>query len=265
MSWVIALNIFRPLPASVLSAAAMIALVAAACGSDHASETPAVAPASGTTYLPAPTLSSTPLPGQRESDRNGGSFAASERLENHDHYFKVPTNIQGAVNRAHAVIIGEVVSLDGTRPTGSTYVGPEGNKVRIDSTFANPGDLNLYSVRVNEVIVDDGFVGDVVRLTGFSPDEVIYNPTVGARYVLVLFRQPDNLEYGFRPFWGMYDISGDTVIREDGTPPEIEAPLGTDEFLAELRRAAADRQVLTFSEWNEPYSDLSASELQVIQ
>lgn len=210
---------------------------------------------------PTPTATSTPSPGGGSS---GGS-GSSERLQRLYHYFKHPTNIQGAVNRAQAVIVGEVVSLDGTRPQGSTYVGPEGNKVRIASTHPDPGVLNLYSVRVDEVMVDDGYVGDVVRLTGFSPDDPIYNPTVAAKYIFVLFRQPDNLEYGFRPVWGMYEVSGDTVIREDGTPPDIEAPLATDQFLAEFRSAAADRQVLTFSEWNEPYADLSQSERQAAE
>lgn len=175
---------------------------------------------------------------------------------------KAPSNVQGVVNRAHSVVVGKVTANKGARSANSVYVGSESNKRRtLNNDIETNETIQIFELEVENVLVDDGFIGETVLLTAFSEDLYVYNPKLGERYLFALFRQPDDLEYGYHPAWGMFDIGSNEVVRGDGTVPEIVAPSSSTEFVESFRYAAENRIGLkSISEWNEPYADLSLSD-----
>lgn len=168
-----------------------------------------------------------------------------------------PTNVQGVVNRVHAIVVARITSFDGARSEG-----PYVNGVLTDAPTPVPGrpsvafESGYFSFEVEKILLDDGFVADAPSFRGVADQDHRANPDVGERYILSLFRNPDNRSYGAMPTFGLIELSDGKATRQDGLAFRFEGPTGEEALIKAFEEAIKKRRAITFGEWREPYADL---------
>ncbi|MEX0762135.1 MAG: hypothetical protein WD208_05685 [Dehalococcoidia bacterium] len=168
-----------------------------------------------------------------------------------------PTNVQGVVNRVHAIVVARVASFNGSRIEGP-YVDGE----LTEAPTPVPGEPPIamesgyFSFNIEKVLLDDGFIDDAPVFRGVPEEDHIFNPDVGERYVLALLRNPDDESYGAVPSFGMIELNDGKATRRDGSAPPFEGPTDEEALIEAFEDAVEVRRHVPIGEWNEPYADL---------
>lgn len=125
-----------------------------------------------------------------------------------------PTDLQEAVDRADAIVVGTVDRIEGTYFEGP-YDSVESSADTAESRSpALPH--TYYRLTIQSVLFDDGNIdkAPILRLGGTLGQS---NVELGASYVMFLGRNPDNASYGILGSWGLMNVSSaDTVRGLDG-------------------------------------------------